>query len=104
LATCLAIFTAVGAPSPAGAAPPVIPPGGYGFGDGTQMTWLGAEEVNRELDAVAKISATWFRVLIPWTQIETVRVRSWHQARVPLSPANCQVQLMNPACQRGADG
>jgi hypothetical protein len=51
----------------------VIPPGGYGFGDGTQMTWLGAEDVNRELDAVAKISATWFRVLIPWTQIETAK-------------------------------
>ena len=37
------------------------------------MTWLGAEDVNRELDAVAKISATWFRVLIPWTQIETAK-------------------------------
>jgi hypothetical protein len=56
------------------AAPPArVPAAGYGFGDGAQMTWLSADDVNRELDAVANTSGTWLRVLIPWSQIEKTR-------------------------------
>src|SRR5260370_1350330 len=70
---CVAVVIGLSVTPVANAAPPVIPPGGYGFGDGAQMTWIGADDANRELDAVAKTSATWFRVLIPWSQIETAK-------------------------------
>jgi hypothetical protein len=72
----------------ASAAPPVIPAAGYGFGDGAQMTWLGPEDVNRELDAVAKTNATWLRVLIPWTNIETAKGQyNWGQQDVVMNAA-----------------
>jgi hypothetical protein len=75
-------------PPAANAAPPAIPAAGYGFGDGAQMTWLGPEDVNRELDAVAKTSATWLRVLIPWTNIETAKGQyDWGQLDAVMNAA-----------------
>src|SRR4051794_34712659 len=72
----------------ASAAPPAVPSGGYGFGDGAQMTWLGPADVNRELDAVAKTTATWLRVLIPWTQIETAKGQyNWGQTDLVINAA-----------------
>lgn len=84
----LAIVIVLAVPAPVEAAPPAVPTAGYGFGDGAQMTWLGAEDVNRELDAVAKTSATWLRVLVPWTQIETARGQyDWAQLDVVMNGA-----------------
>lgn len=81
------LVAAIVTPS-ANAAPPVVPAGGYGFGDGAQMTWLGSADVNRELDAVAKTSATWLRVLIPWTKIETAKGRyDWGQTDLVVNAA-----------------
>ena len=50
-ALCLAVVFGLSVSVPANAAPPSIPAAGYGFGDGAQMTWLGAGDGNRELDA-----------------------------------------------------
>jgi hypothetical protein len=72
----------------ASAAPPVVPAAGYGFGDGAQLTWLGAGDVNRELDAVAKTTATWLRVLIPWTNIEPAKGQfNWGQTDLVINAA-----------------
>jgi polysaccharide biosynthesis protein PslG len=87
-AASLAIVVGLAVPAPVQAAPPVVPAAGYGFGDGAQMTWLGPEDVNRELDAVAKTTATWLRVLIPWTQIERAKGQySWDQLDVVMNGA-----------------
>ena len=86
-AASLAIVVGLAVPAPAQAAP-VVPAAGYGFGDGAQMTWLGPEDVNRELDAVAKTTATWLRVLIPWTQIERAKGQyDWGQLDVVMNGA-----------------
>jgi hypothetical protein len=66
----LVVLVGVAAAPVGEAAPARVPASGYGFGDGAQMTWLSADDVNRELDAVAATSGTWLRVLIPWSQIE----------------------------------
>lgn len=60
---------------PSAAAPPplVVPAGGYGFGDGATMEWMPINEVNRELDAVAKTGASWLRILIDWNVVEPVK-------------------------------
>ncbi|HEV7419357.1 MAG TPA: hypothetical protein VGO30_05885 [Mycobacterium sp.] len=87
-ATCLAVVIGLAVPPTADGAPPAIPAAGYGFGDGAQMTWLGAGDVNRELDAVAKTSATWLRVLVPWTNIETAKGQyDWGQLDVVINAA-----------------
>lgn len=72
----------------ANAAPPAVPAGGYGFGDGAQTLWLGSADINRELDAVAKTTASWLRVLIPWTQIETAKGQyNWGQTDMVINAA-----------------
>jgi hypothetical protein len=84
----LTVVVGMAVPPAANAAPPAIPAAGYGFGDGAQMTWLGPEDVNRELDAVAKTSATWLRVLIPWTNIETAKGQyDWGQLDAVMNAA-----------------
>lgn len=63
-----------GMPLPAAvAAPPPAPAAGYGFGDGAQLVWLSQADVNRELDAVTQTSATWLRLLIPWSRVEVAK-------------------------------
>lgn len=88
------VVAAMVTPSPiptAHAAPPAVPAAGYGFGDGAQMTWLGAADVNRELDAVTKTTATWFRVLIPWTKIETAKGQyNWGQTDLVINAATAR--------------
>lgn len=87
IAVCVAVMVGLSV-TPAASAALVIPPGGYGFGDGAQMTWLGPDDVNRELDAVAKTGATWFRVLIPWAQIETAKGQyNWGQTDLVIKAA-----------------
>jgi hypothetical protein len=87
VAACVAIVFGLSV-TPVANAALVIPPGGYGFGDGAQMTWIGPDDVNRELDAVAKTGATWFRVLIPWTQIETAKGQyNWGQTDLVIKAA-----------------
>jgi polysaccharide biosynthesis protein PslG len=46
------------------------PADGYGFGVGAAMTWMSTVEADRELDAVARTGASWFRALIDWNLIE----------------------------------
>jgi hypothetical protein len=85
----LTIVIGLAVPAQVNAAPPAVPAAGYGFGDGAQMTWLGAADVNRELDAVAKTSASWLRVLVPWTQIETAKGQyNWGQLDVVINAAS----------------
>jgi hypothetical protein len=49
----------------------VTPPqDGYGFSVGAPMTYMSNIDADRELDAVAKTSATWLRVLIDWQLVE----------------------------------
>ncbi|KAA0080308.1 hypothetical protein CIW52_26085 [Mycolicibacterium sp. P9-64] len=87
IAACVAVVVGLSV-TPVANAALVIPPGGYGFGDGAQMTWIGPEDVNRELDAVAKTGATWFRVLIPWTQIEPAKGQyNWGQTDLVIKAA-----------------
>lgn len=75
-------------PPTAHAAPPSVPAAGYGFGDGSQMSFLGADDVNRELDAVAKTGASWLRVLIPWNQVEAAKGRyDWGQTDLVVNAA-----------------
>jgi hypothetical protein len=82
------IVIGLAVPAPVSAAPPAVPAAGYGFGDGAQMTFLGGEDVNRELDAVARTSASWLRVLVPWTQIETAKGQyNWGQLDVVMNAA-----------------
>ena len=86
-----AVLVAAMVPSAAQAAPPRVPAAGYGFGDGAQMTWLGAADVNRELDAVGQTGASWFRVLIPWTQIETAKGQyDWGQTDLVVNAATAR--------------
>jgi len=87
-ALCVAVVFGLSVAVPANAAPPSVPAAGYGFGDGAQMTWLAPGDVNRELDAVAKTNATWLRVLIPWTQIETAKGQyNWGQTDLVIDAA-----------------
>ncbi|MET0475866.1 MAG: hypothetical protein ABW001_14635 [Mycobacterium sp.] len=87
-AACLAVVVGLAIPPTAVAAPPSVPAAGYGFGDGSQMLWLGAGDVNRELDAVAKTSATWLRVLIPWNQVEAAKGQyDWGQTDLVVNAA-----------------
>jgi len=76
----IAVVAALAVHPAAVAAPPVAPADGYGFGDGAQMGWLSIADVNRELDAVAKTTASWLRVLIDWSRIEPVKGQyNWDQ-------------------------
>lgn len=87
-AVCVAVVLGLTVPAPAYAAPPSIPAAGYGFGDGAQTTWLGAGDVDRELDAVAKTNASWLRVLVPWSQIETAKGQyDWGQTDMVINAA-----------------
>jgi hypothetical protein len=55
------------------------------------MTWLGAPDVNRELDAVAKTGASWLRVLIPWNRVEGVRGQyDWGQTDLVVDAARAR--------------
>jgi arabinogalactan endo-1,4-beta-galactosidase len=86
-----ALLVAVFAQPTAHAAPPAVPAAGYGFGDGAQMTWLGSADVNRELDAVANTTASWLRVLIPWTKIETAKGQyDWGQTDLVINAATAR--------------
>ncbi|MEU0495643.1 cellulase family glycosylhydrolase [Mycobacterium sp. NPDC006124] len=86
--SCVTLFVAALAAPPATAAPRSIPAAGYGFGDGAQTTWLDGDEANRELDAVARTNATWFRVLVPWAQIEQSRGQyDWAQTDMIIDAA-----------------
>ncbi len=60
------------APAPSQAAL-VVPADGYGFGQGTGPVYSSPEDTNRELDAVAKTSASWVRVPVDWSAIEGTR-------------------------------
>jgi hypothetical protein len=51
----------------------IVPTDGYGFGDGAAMEFMGIDDVNRELDAVAQTNASWLRILIDWNRIEPTR-------------------------------
>ncbi len=68
VAAGLALFM----PAPAQSAL-VAPADGYGFSDGSFMVTMPIDDVNRELDAVSKTSASWLRVLIDWSRIEPVK-------------------------------
>lgn len=71
--TAVAVLTLVvmlASVPPANAAP-AVPAAGYGFSEGSSMLDLSPEDLNRELDAVAATSASWLRVLIDWSKIET---------------------------------
>jgi hypothetical protein len=46
------------------------PQDGYGFSVGAPMTYMSNIDADRELDAAAKTSATWLRVLIDWHLVE----------------------------------
>lgn len=83
-----AVLVAAMVPSSAQAAPPRVPAAGYGFGDGAQLTWLNGADVARELDAVGKTSASWLRVLIPWTLIEPAQGQyDWRQTDLVVNAA-----------------
>lgn len=58
-------------PAPANAA--VSYPGGYGFGQGHAPVLYTYADTNRELDAVAKTGASWLRVLVDWSSIESTQ-------------------------------
>ena len=49
------------------------PADGYGFTDGASIITMPLADLNRELDAVAKTGARWFRVQIDWSVIEPVK-------------------------------
>jgi hypothetical protein len=86
VAVCVVVALCL--PPAAEAAPPSVPVAGYGFGDGAQLSTIGAGDVDRELDAVAKTSASWLRVLIPWNLIETAKGRyDWGQTDVVINAA-----------------
>ena len=51
----------------------VAPAGGYGFGQGAAPTWAPFEDTNRELDAVARTGASWYRVAVDWSVIEKTK-------------------------------
>src|SRR5215218_2047382 len=49
----------------------VTPPqDGYGFSVGAPMTYMSNIAADRELDAAAKTTASWLRVLIDWHLVE----------------------------------
>ena len=54
-------------------AAPLAPADGYGFGQGAAPVVYSYEDINRELDAVAKTNASWLRVLVDWSRIESTR-------------------------------
>ena len=69
-------------------APAEVPAAGLGFGDGAQLTWLSAAEINREMDAVQKTGATWCRVLIPWSDVEKTKGQfDWAQTDMVVNAA-----------------
>jgi polysaccharide biosynthesis protein PslG len=80
LAAAIAVLATLSAQPAAAAAAPVAPADGYGFGDGAQLTWISMDDVNRELDAVAKTTASWLRVVIDWNRIEPAKGQfDWQQ-------------------------
>ena len=84
----LAIVVGLALPPVGEAAPARYPAAGLGFGDGAQMTWLNAGDVNRELDAVARTGANWLRVLIPWSDVEKTRGQyDWAQTDLVVNAA-----------------
>jgi hypothetical protein len=70
---------AVTLPGSAAADPtPVVPADGYGFTQGSSPLFLTAPDCDRELDAVAKTGASWLRVLVDWSRIESSQgMYSW---------------------------
>ncbi|SCX12950.1 Endo-1,4-beta-xylanase, GH35 family [Mycolicibacterium fluoranthenivorans] len=71
IAALVASFVSVGpAVSHAGV---VAPADGYGFGQGAAPTYEPFEDTNRELDAVARTGASWYRVAVDWSTIEKTR-------------------------------
>jgi polysaccharide biosynthesis protein PslG len=84
----LAIVVGLALPPIGEAAPARFPAAGFGFGDGAQMTWLDAGDVNRELDAVTKTGSEWLRVLIPWSDVEKVKGQyDWAQTDLVVNAA-----------------
>jgi len=66
-------------PSPANAV--TAPAAGYGFGSGAMWVTNSAADNNRELDAVARTGASWVRILIDRSAIETNKgVYNWGYA------------------------
>jgi hypothetical protein len=85
---CLAVVVGLTVPPVGEAASASVPSAGFGFGDGAQMTWLNAADVNREMDAVAKTGASWFRVLIPWSDVEKTKGQfDWAQTDLVVNAA-----------------
>ena len=58
-------------PPPANAV--VAPADGYGFGQGHAPVFYSFADTDRELDAVAKTGASWLRVLVDWSNIESTK-------------------------------
>lgn len=70
LLTLVASLVSV-SPSPANAV--VAPSDGYGFGAGTAWGIYSPEDSNREIEAVAKTTASWVRVPFDWSAIEMTK-------------------------------
>jgi hypothetical protein len=67
----------------------VAPPDGYGFGNGAAMQLMSGDEIDRELDAVSKTSASWLRVLIDWSRIEYAKSKyNWDYLDRVVAAAN----------------
>ncbi len=69
----VAVLAMLGGAGVADAAPPSVPPQGYGFSQGAAIVVMSPQDLNRELDAAAKTTASWLRVLIDWSRIEPVK-------------------------------
>ncbi len=68
VATLIAAFVSVApAVSHAGV---VAPADGYGFGQGAAPTYSSFEDTNREIDAVSRTGASWYRLAVDWSTIE----------------------------------
>jgi hypothetical protein len=51
----------------------VAPAGGYGFGQGAAPVWSSYGDTNRELEAVGRTGASWYRLAVDWSAIEKAK-------------------------------
>ncbi len=72
IATLVAALVSA-APAVSHAADVVAPADGYGFGQGAAPTWSSFADTNREIEAVARTGASWYRVAVDWSTIEKAK-------------------------------